>query len=372
MESGLLIHCAHSGPNKRNIYLKRRKRMQRNERYTELDALRGIAAMLVVLFHFSWGRPENHFEFSVGNTGVDLFFIISGFVIFMSLEKASSLREFAGNRFARLYPAYWACVILTYTLMQIYYQFNVIDYEKVHWRQLLANLTMFQHYIGMPDIDGPYWTLLVELNFYILMGLLYKLRLLRYIEILGTGASLVFVFLSYNIGYPSIKFLFSILPVMHYFPLFFMGMLCYKIYNGQGSKPVILTLILVCTLSQCLMFESTGRGIFLKQSTYFYAMLTYTLVFVILAFQKLKFLRIKPLLFVGKVSYPLYLTHQFVCLNLLFPCFADRLGINFYLSAFAIVLPILIALAALITFFIEIPAQRKLKLFFKRVLLHQH
>ena len=103
--------------------------IQQHQRYRELDALRGLAAMLVVLFHYSWGRPENRFEFSVGNTGVDLFFIISGFVIFMSLEKAENLRQFVGNRFARLYPAYWVCVILTYILMQLYYQFNVIDYE---------------------------------------------------------------------------------------------------------------------------------------------------------------------------------------------------------------------------------------------------
>ena len=322
--------------------------------------------MLVVLFHYSWGRPENRFEFSVGNTGVDLFFIISGFVIFMSLEKAENLRQFVGNRFARLYPAYWVCVILTYILMQLYYQFNVIDYEKVHWRQLLANLSMFQHYLGMPDIDGPYWTLLVELNFYILMGVLYKLKLLRHIELWGAVACVAFLFLSWFTGHDGVKRLFAAIPVMQYFPLFFIGMLCYRLYSGSAKTPLVLSLVLLCALCQCLMFESTGRNIFLKQSTYSYAIAAYTLMFLLFAFHKLKFITVQPLLFVGKVSYPLYLTHQFICLNLLFPFFTDRLQINFYLSAFAIVLPVLIGIAAAVTYLVEVPAQKKLRAIFNK------
>lgn len=55
-----------------------------SNRYTELDALRGIAALMVVFFHFTMDRPQGQMGFKLGVTGVDLFFIISGFVIFMS------------------------------------------------------------------------------------------------------------------------------------------------------------------------------------------------------------------------------------------------------------------------------------------------
>ena len=68
------------------------------KRYQELDALRGIAALFVVLFHFTLNRPEAEYGLKLGVTGVDLFFIISGFVIFMSLTNINSSKEFIVNR----------------------------------------------------------------------------------------------------------------------------------------------------------------------------------------------------------------------------------------------------------------------------------
>ena len=69
-----------------------------HKRYQELDALRGIAALFVVFFHFTMGREGLNTFFKLGTTGVDLFFIISGFVIFMSLQKISKGRDFVINR----------------------------------------------------------------------------------------------------------------------------------------------------------------------------------------------------------------------------------------------------------------------------------
>lgn len=62
-------------------------------RYEELDALRGIAALMVVLFHFTMYRQETKFGFKLGTTGVDLFFLISGFVIIMSLIKIKNSKD---------------------------------------------------------------------------------------------------------------------------------------------------------------------------------------------------------------------------------------------------------------------------------------
>jgi peptidoglycan/LPS O-acetylase OafA/YrhL len=79
--------------------------MIENRRLFELDAMRGLAASSVLLFHFG--------VFKYGCTGVDLFFIISGFVIFMSLEKSASLKRFWLSRLIRLFPSYWLSVIIT-------------------------------------------------------------------------------------------------------------------------------------------------------------------------------------------------------------------------------------------------------------------
>ena len=76
-------------------------------RLVELDALRGIAAVVVVLYHLTyWNDAAGQAPFSVfwGHYGVELFFIISGFVIFMTLAQARDLRAFAVSRVARLYP----------------------------------------------------------------------------------------------------------------------------------------------------------------------------------------------------------------------------------------------------------------------------
>src|SRR5262250_3203475 len=75
-------------------------------RLEELDVLRGLAALAVVVFHYS-GHATRYFtgfpfHFTVGLHGVELFFVISGFVIFMTLERTARLRDFAVSRFSRL------------------------------------------------------------------------------------------------------------------------------------------------------------------------------------------------------------------------------------------------------------------------------
>jgi peptidoglycan/LPS O-acetylase OafA/YrhL len=93
-------------------------KIDRPRRLLELDALRGIAAIAVVCFHLGLSyQEESHKIFNLGVTGVDLFFIISGFVILMTLEKTKNWQDFIISRASRLYPVYWVCVSLTAALM---------------------------------------------------------------------------------------------------------------------------------------------------------------------------------------------------------------------------------------------------------------
>ncbi len=100
--------------------------------------------------------------FKYGYLGVDIFFIISGFVISLSI-KHNSLRKFIAFRFTRLYPIYWVAVFLTFLITLI---FGAPRYSA-DFNQFVINLTMFQNYLGIKSIDGVYWSLFVEMKFYI-------------------------------------------------------------------------------------------------------------------------------------------------------------------------------------------------------------
>ena len=93
---------------------------RKQERLPALDSLRAIAALAVLSFHYTSGyervvgphiRPVPNVEW--GHFGVELFFVISGFVIAWTLERSSSLADFAFGRVARLYPAYLAGATIT-------------------------------------------------------------------------------------------------------------------------------------------------------------------------------------------------------------------------------------------------------------------
>ena len=84
-------------------------------RLAELDTLRGIAAIMVLLLHFG--------IFKYGGAGVDLFFIISGFVIFMSIERSRNLKAFWRSRFVRLYPSYWLSIAIAVFSNKLFHGF---------------------------------------------------------------------------------------------------------------------------------------------------------------------------------------------------------------------------------------------------------
>ncbi|WP_407557694.1 acyltransferase family protein, partial [Winogradskyella sp. 4-2091] len=153
-------------------------------RYRELDALRGLAAIMVVLFHFTMGKNQAELGFKLGTTGVDLFFIISGFVILLSLKYVNKSGQFVINRISRLYPTYWASVSLTFLVMLLH-GFYSLNLSKVSIVEYLGNMTMIQFYLKIPYLDDSYWTMIIELLFYGFMLILFHFKLLKHINKIG-------------------------------------------------------------------------------------------------------------------------------------------------------------------------------------------
>ncbi|MEU0113645.1 acyltransferase [Streptomyces bobili] len=151
----------------------------RAPRLYALDALRVVAALSVLLFHFTgvdaatkanWGiNPKALFPSifpytSYGSYGVQLFFIISGFVICLSAWGRTP-GQFVQARFLRLFPAYWFSVVVAVLVWR-----GLPDGERTapSFSESLTNLTMVQAPLSARHLVGAYWTLWVELTFYLI------------------------------------------------------------------------------------------------------------------------------------------------------------------------------------------------------------
>ncbi len=138
-----------------------------------------MACFLVIWQHLSesllrlsdggqWASDvANYFDF--GRIGVVAFFCISGFVIPRTLEgdRLPALRSFAINRFFRLYPIYWVAVAIGV------YSLWLVTGRQLPTSTILANTGMVATFVGEPHVMGLFWTLEVELVFYLATALLY-------------------------------------------------------------------------------------------------------------------------------------------------------------------------------------------------------
>lgn len=321
-----------------------------NKRIGVLDALRGIAALSVVIFHLTANyrsdSPNNlafdsTFDFKHGHYGVELFFIISGFVIFMTTEKVKNLQDFAFRRFFRLYPIYWVCLSLTFTITTWYN----LSGRVVGFVDYMANFTMIHRILGCKSVDGVYWSLFIELCFYGLIAALYFFNQLKNIYYIG------FIWLILTV----VNNAFHQLP-LHTFlcfengfsALFFAGILFYKMYKGDLSlkNHVGIIVCMLCTI---------GTQYFLPRSTSdmpFIIIIPF-LLFYLFIYGKLDWLVNRVTLFLGQISYVLYLIHM----NISYVIYAMIKGFTPINSPLFVLIPltIVVFLSWGLTTFVEKP-----------------
>lgn len=147
--------------------------MDSRHRNNVVDAFRGIAILAVMAYHYTirwpdlYGYSHAYPQFlHVGKYGVHLFFVISGLVITMTVLRSANPIEFAARRFARLYPAFLVCAVATFVLMQW-----GPEVFRRSWLDFLASLTMDARALGHNYVDGAYWSLAVEVKFYLFVAL---------------------------------------------------------------------------------------------------------------------------------------------------------------------------------------------------------
>lgn len=324
------------------------------QRLLFLDSLRGLAALAVVFFHYTavyrslYGHSfSESYDFGIGLYGVEFFFMISGFVIFMTLSRIKSASDFLFNRVVRLYPAYIACMLITFGCVQY---FGLPGLETT-FTDMLVNITMFQKAVGVPDVDGAYWSLFSEWMFYLLMVSLFLFKKLD--KVLWVGAAWL-VLNVINIHFLHLGYAARLLNLYHGV-FFYSGILFYMLYTGAGRKSTV-QLHLLASFGVALSFFAMENWAFMAVGVVLYS------VFYLGISGRMSILVNKPLLFLGSISYALYLFHQYIgyiIINQTKAYFGD--------SILVIVPPLVISIvcAYLITQLIEQPTVQFLKKLYK-------
>ncbi|MFV2120285.1 acyltransferase family protein, partial [Streptomyces sp. Act-28] len=297
----------------------RQPAVRRRPRLAALDGLRLVAALMVVLYHYvglghGWAIDSRAlfpqvFPFAAyGWLGVQLFFLISGFVICMSCW-GRSLGDFFTSRVVRLYPAYWFCVLATTAVLVLVPG----GYVRLAWVDVVTNLTMVQAFLGVKPVDPVYWTLFAELRFYLLFaivawgGLTYR-RVLLFCCLWGSAA---LTFSRFGFG----SFGQFLMPEHCWY--FIAGMAFYLMYRFRPTLllwGVVLVSFAASVPSAHLTWQASMKNME-HEVPFWPVMAVLTMSFAVMALVatgRTGWITWRWLPVAGSLTYPLYLLHQYV------------------------------------------------------------
>jgi peptidoglycan/LPS O-acetylase OafA/YrhL len=338
-----------------------------------IDFLRFAAAFAVMLFHFAYetsdlartpGRltqgivayPWLADYASYGWMGVPVFFVISGFVISLSAQNADAAKFMAG-RILRLAPGVWICATITAIVAIIAGDGTVL---KVIGRFLTS--AVFSPF--GKQIDGTYWTLSIEIAFYIsIFYLLLKNKMkyfnayIYYLAIMSATFNIIELFYG-RIGIPSKA---ANLLLIQYGCEFALGARLFGIMQNRSRNKSAYAATLVAALGS---YAQVMKGVDSQAVWIVFGIWTFSMSAIIMSVainEKLTTYLPRPLVAasreLGKFTYPLYLIHQLVGSFLLYTLVTRGVGQN---AALAITLAGMIGLAAAISI-AEVALRARLK-----------
>lgn len=292
--------------------------MSAKARYSFVDALRGVAALGVVLYHVysknllpmtGYELPEPfHSVFSNGNLGVYIFFVISGFVITQSIAASRITPRFVGwfalRRSLRLDPPYWATIaamiVLSYVSGRV--QRDHAPLPLPAWDAVVAHLFYLQGFLGYPQIVGVFWTLCYEIQFYLTLVILtgawqWQRAALRSRWIVFAPLWIASALCVASSPDPTREVVF-----VYAWPYFFLGVVVNWVHNRE-QPPLALALVAVGTAA-LLPFAPLKSGI---------AVLTAAAIYQVSVSGQLSSLTLgRALQYLGRISYSLYLVHMLI------------------------------------------------------------
>ena len=276
-----------------------------NNRLLELDVFRGFAAFSVMLYHYT-NQYDNLYEhttyfpdLSFGYYRLHLFFLLSGFVTVLLLERIKTPMDFIVSRFSRLFPTYWVSITITFLVVTLF----SLPGREVTGLEYLINLTMLEGFLNVPYVDGAHWTLTLELKFYFFMFVLFvfgfiskKLELVAFLTVTYSAACCIsrqYYEMDLIHNYIWTLFNFGFIQVM------VMGMMFYRIHkHGTTSERYMIILL-------SLLTHYVYHGI---NETFVVSILC--CMFFMFNQGYLRWICVSPLLFLGNISYALFLIHE--------------------------------------------------------------
>lgn len=289
-----------------------------SKRVNEIDLLRFLAALVVVFFHYAFRGTAADDRTTMaypllapvakyGYLGVELFFLISGFVILMTASRGS-LRNFAISRFVRLYPAFWACCTISFVAIVV---LGGSRYSAT-LGQYLVNMTLLSGFVGVPSIDGVYWSLFIELQFYAMVAALLVLgRIQQAQQFLVLWLAVTVMLEFFPIG--RLRFVF----ITDYAVYFIAGATAFLIWS-RGLSPLRIVVYIACAiiaLHQSLAGLESFEGYYgtrMNPLVVAGIIVSFFAVIMAVAMRWTGAIGERRWLMAGAMTYPLYLIHQYL------------------------------------------------------------
>ena len=326
-----------------------------------LNIIRGISALLIVLYHYTvqYDKSIGHvmpYAITVpwGCYAVYTFFMLSGFLTIYTYREKTTAIAFLKKRFFRLYPMFWVCMGVT-TL----YMLLIMPERAPSLKQFVLNLSMVPSFFGEEAVDGVYWTLAKELMFYFGFAIVILLGgMKRNTAWLWSWLGLAVIFSAYCCGSVRLPFQGGVsrFLIPEYIYAFLAGGAVFYLNHSPDwkGKGLMLGYMMICIIL-CFWMRSLNVAVFFALSLGVLVLCSKEWLNKITASMKWVF---KPLLFIADISYVLYLTHQFIGFGII--QMMEKYGM---VAEAWVMVPIIhaVILAAILHFGIETKINQKLK-----------